>query len=83
MNLEIIGILAGLLTSSSFLPQILKIYKMKSAEEISLPFLLMQLIGILLWLFYGFTISSIAVVFANILAAIGIFTLILEKLLYR
>lgn len=83
MNFEIIGILAGLLTSSSYFPQILKIYRMKSANEISLPFLLMQLTGILLWLFYGFTISSIAVVFANILAAIGIFTLILEKLLYR
>ena len=53
INPEIIGFVAGGLSSALFIPQIIKILKEKSAEEISL---LTCIIGILssgLWLWYG------------------------------
>jgi len=38
-------------------PQILRVWKLKSAQEISLAFSLLFLIGTMLWLAYGSTLS--------------------------
>jgi MtN3 and saliva related transmembrane protein len=48
-----IGIIAGLLTSISMLPQLIKIIKEKKAKEISLKMLIVLTTGNVLWAVYG------------------------------
>jgi MtN3 and saliva related transmembrane protein len=50
---QILGFMAGLFTTFSVIPQIIKIFKTKSARDISVIFSLMFVVGGLLWLSYG------------------------------
>ena len=52
-KIQIIGIVAGILTATSMLPQLIKIIKEKKAEEISLFMLVVLISGLALWLVYG------------------------------
>jgi MtN3 and saliva related transmembrane protein len=63
---QIIGLVAGGLIAISYIPQIWKLFKLKRAREISLPFTLMQLGGGLIWLVYGLILSLPAVYITNI-----------------
>jgi len=49
-----IGIVAGLLTSISMLPQLMKIIKQKKAKEVSLSMLGVLTTGNIMWVIYGF-----------------------------
>ncbi|MCS7299911.1 MAG: SemiSWEET transporter [Spirochaetia bacterium] len=62
---EAIGIIAGTLTTISFIPQLLKVVKTKSARDISLLMFIIFTTGILLWLVYGIITRSIAIILAN------------------
>ena len=76
-NYEIIGLVAAALTTSAFIPQVYKVYKEKNSVGISLTMYLIFIVGLSIWLFYGFLIGSISIVIANgvtlILAAIIIY----------
>ena len=62
---EMIGIIAGMLTTFSFLPQVIKTWKDKSAEDLSLVMFLMFVIGVALWLTYGFILQNIVLIVFN------------------
>jgi MtN3 and saliva related transmembrane protein len=63
--LEIIGYLAGSLTTLAFVPQVLQIYKTKSAKDVSLAMFLLFTTGVVMWLAYGLMTHSLPVVAAN------------------
>ncbi len=63
---QILGLFAGGLIAVSYIPQIWKLFKLKSAKEISLPFTLLQLFGGALWLVYGIILGLAAVLITNI-----------------
>jgi MtN3 and saliva related transmembrane protein len=66
MNLEIsIGYLAAFLTTISFIPQVVQIYKTKNTDAISGLMYLIFCFGVSLWLFYGVIIWSLPVIIAN------------------
>ncbi len=50
---QIIGIVAGILTAVSMLPQLLKILKEKKAENVSVWMLIVLILGLALWTVYG------------------------------
>ena len=50
---EGLGLVAGAMTTSSFVPQIIRIFKLRSAHEISFQFSALLLAGFLLWIVYG------------------------------
>ncbi|MBN1375421.1 MAG: hypothetical protein JXA01_04630 [Dehalococcoidia bacterium] len=50
---EILGYLAGFFITVGILPQVIRLFKLKSAHEISLLFTLLFLAGGLCWLIYG------------------------------
>jgi MtN3 and saliva related transmembrane protein len=50
---NLIGLSAGFLTTIAFIPQVAKIWKSKSAKEVSLPTFIAFTIGVALWLAYG------------------------------
>ncbi len=62
----IIGNIAAILTSVSFLPQAIKILKTKDTKSISLPMYIMFVVGVLLWLIYGFLRNDVPLILANI-----------------
>ena len=66
MNLsDLLGIIAGALTTAAFLPQVIKTWKSKSAKDLSLGMFLMFVLGVILWLIYGILIDSLPVMLAN------------------
>jgi MtN3 and saliva related transmembrane protein len=61
----LVGLVAGILTTIAFLPQLLHTWRTKSAKDISLRMFLLFCTGVLLWLIYGFMIQSLPVMLAN------------------
>ena len=59
---EIIGYLAGFLAMISFVPQVVKTLRSKSAEDISLSMLLLTLITNLLYVAYGIALRLTPIV---------------------
>jgi MtN3 and saliva related transmembrane protein len=80
---EIIGLIAALLTTSAFVPQVYKALKSKSTESLSLPMYLIFFVGIMLWLVYGFHLNSLAMILSNIITGILALVLIILKLKYK
>ena len=64
---ELIGIIAGLLTTVAFLPQAVKIWRSKSAKDVSLAMFVCFCAGIVLWVIYGFMLGALPVILANVL----------------
>ncbi len=69
-NIEFFGYFAAILTTLAFLPQLIKTLKTKKAEDVSLITLIMFLIGVLSWIIYGYKISSIPILIANVVTFI-------------
>jgi len=80
---ELIGTVAALLTTGSFVPQVYKTWKTKDAKSLSLPMVLMLFLGVCLWITYGFLIMSIPILAANIVTAICVGVLIYFKLIFK
>lgn len=66
--ITMLGLTAGTLTTMSMLPQAIKILRSQSAKDISLGMFATLAAGLLLWIFYGFLISSLPVVIANMVS---------------
>lgn len=60
-----IGIVAGVLTSASMIPQLVKIIKEKKAQEVSVLMLVTLLIGVGLWAVYGFMKKDTPIIATN------------------
>jgi MtN3 and saliva related transmembrane protein len=65
MNPEIVGISAGVLSCTTFLPQVVKTWRSKSTRDVSLTMFIIAAVGTCLWLVYGLMINSISIVFTN------------------
>ena len=65
MFAESIGYVAAFLTTVSFLPQVIKVWRSRSARDISLATYGMFTLGAALWLAYGVAIHSTPVILAN------------------
>ncbi|MBK7092753.1 MAG: SemiSWEET transporter [bacterium] len=79
----IIGLVAGTLTTLSFIPQLIKIVRSKSTHDISLVMYIVFSTGILLWLIYGLLISDVPVIVANAVALFITITILSLKVRYR
>ena len=60
-----IGMVAAVCTTVSFVPQLIRVWRLRSAREISLLMFLIYSLGIFLWLLYGIYIHSLPVILAN------------------
>ncbi|MGV8915849.1 MAG: SemiSWEET family sugar transporter [Kaistella sp.] len=79
---EIIGFVAGGLSSALFIPQIIKILKEKSAEEIALLTCIIGIISSGLWLWFGIEKSHISMIVTNSIALAATGILLALKLIY-
>ena len=83
MDSFVIGIIAGTLTTISFIPQIIKIYKTKNAKDLSVLMFLIFSLGVLLWLIYGIAIGELPVIIANCVTLLFIIVILAMKIRYR
>ncbi len=63
----LIGFIAGGLTTLSFLPQVVKTARSRSAQDLSESMLLVFLIGLVLWTIYGLQVGSLPIIAANVI----------------
>jgi len=80
---EIIGLIAAVLTTAAYVPQVYKTWKIKSAGNLSLTMYIAMFVGIVLWLVYGIHLNSFAMIIANSITAILTLILIVFKLKYK
>jgi MtN3 and saliva related transmembrane protein len=64
---ELIGHLAGVLTTFSASPQLVYSYRTRDVASFDLKFLLMLAAGLFLWAVYGVLISSLPIVVFNLI----------------
>ncbi len=62
---EILGMVAGTISSVTFLPQVIKTWQTKSAKDISLWMFLLVTLSVILWLIYGLLLGSIPIIYTN------------------
>lgn len=79
---DYVGFVAGAFVTFSLVPQTVRVFKLKSAREISLVFTTMLLAGILMWLAYGIYFRLVPVILWNAIGAILVATLMYAKLKY-
>ena len=77
-----LGFLAGALTSTGYLPQIVKGYRTKKMHDVSLLMPAVLGIGMLLWLVYGLAREDIVIVIANIVGSSLTALLVAMKIRY-
>ena len=64
----VLGLAAGLLTTIGFVPQLVKGYRTKRMDDVSLVMPMLLSAGMALWLGYGIMIDSLPIIFWNIVA---------------
>lgn len=80
---ELLGYLAAILTTISFFPQVVKIYKTKETKSISLSMYIVLIIGILLWLIYGIYLKSMPMILANAVTLVLLIYILIMKIKYK
>jgi MtN3 and saliva related transmembrane protein len=84
MNLtDLIGTLAAVLTTISFLPQALHTFRTKDVRGISLGMYSAFTLGVALWLVYGLLLGAWPVVIANMITLALAAAILAMKLQYR
>jgi MtN3 and saliva related transmembrane protein len=79
---EYLGYIAGVLTTVCYVPQIVRVFRLRSAREISLPFTVLLLTGVAAWLCYGVLLGLFPMVLWNSIGVIIVATLLYAKLKY-
>lgn len=79
---SIVGVAAAVLTTSSFLPQMIKAYRTKSMHDVSRYLMSMFATGTVLWMIYGIYKSDPVIVGANAIATVFNVVLLFMKFSY-
>jgi len=79
---ESLGLIAGALVTFSIIPQLIRVFRLKSAREISMLFTTLLLLGILMWLVYGILLQLTPVIIWNAAGAVLTMVLLYAKLKY-
>lgn len=82
-SITIIGLMAGFLTTGAFLPQIIKTIRTKDTRNISLTMYIVYVVGVMLWLCYGYKINDPVLLITNSFSLIFGFLLLIMKIKYK
>ena len=83
MSVGFIGIVAGVLTSVSLLPQLVKIIKEKKAEDLSYFTLVILLLGLACWIWYGILREDLPIIITNSFSLLVNFSVIVVTARYK
>lgn len=62
---DLIGSAAAVCTTVSFLPQLIRVWRLKSARDISMTMFLIFSLGLVFWLIYGVLTNAWPIIMAN------------------
>jgi MtN3 and saliva related transmembrane protein len=82
-GVDVLGYVAGLITAFTFLPQVLKTWKTKSAKDVSLAMFLIALTNQILWLAFGILRDDPVIIITNALMLLMTSLMIILKLKYN
>ena len=82
-QIELVGMFAAVLTTSAFMPQVIKFGNQRVSDGVSLSMYLSMFIGVVTWCVYGYLIGSPSVIIANIVAGILQLMIIYFKLKFK
>tara|TARA_R110001592_G_scaffold83702_3_gene247937 strand:- start:1490 stop:1777 length:288 start_codon:yes stop_codon:yes gene_type:complete len=80
---ESMGLLGAILSSLTFLPQVIRTWKIKSADDLSMGMLVIVFCSTIVWLIYGFALWLIPVLIANSAILVLSLTLIFFKVTFK
>lgn len=83
MNPEVIGYIGTAISTISFVPQVIKVYRTKQTLDISYPAFILLGTGNIIWLIYGLMINSPSVILANAMVGLLVSLIILLKFHYE
>jgi len=83
MEASIIGFIAAFLTTASFIPQVIQVWKTKETKDISLVMYIFFCIGIFLWLVYGILMGALPIIVANAATLILASIILVFKIRYK
>ena len=79
-TIEDIGFVAACCTTAAFIPQLVRVLRLRSARDISLPTFLLFSIGVFLWLLYGLYTGSKPVIASNSVTLVLSLSILILKL---
>ena len=82
-SIEILGYTAGTISAVTFLPQVIKTWKTKSAGDISLMMFLLATASVIAWLVYGILIANGSIIYTNATILVLSSVMLLFKFRYK
>ncbi|USK36434.1 SemiSWEET transporter (plasmid) [Bacillus sp. F19] len=83
MSVALLGVIAGILTSCSFIPQAYKVIKSKRTKDISIPMYSLCTLGVFFWIIYGLMIKDLAVLLTNIVTFVPTVIILILTVKYQ
>jgi len=83
MNTEILGLIAGGLTSIASMPQLIKVIKTKNVEDLSWLMLMILVSGLSLWVWYGIEQQELPIILSNSFAVVVNLALLICYFVFR
>jgi len=83
MDENVLGIAAGVFTSFSMIPQLIKVIREKNVEDLSLVMILVLVTGVSLWVWYGLVRNELPIIISNAFAVLVNLTLLVCYFLFR
>lgn len=80
---NIVGIAGSIFSSVSFLPQVIKLWKTRSAKDLSMMTLLFLILNVSTWLTYGILINDFPIIITNIIVLSMVLLMVYFKLTFK
>ena len=81
-TVDALGFVAAFCTTAAFVPQLVRVVRLRSARDISLPTFLLFSVGVFLWFLYGLYIGSTPVIASNSVTLVLSVSILILKLRY-
>ena len=81
--IDILGMTAGSITAITFLPQVIKTWKTKSAGDISMLMFTFATISVIMWLVYGIILKALPIIYTNSLVLINSLIMLYFKFRFK
>jgi MtN3 and saliva related transmembrane protein len=77
---QTMGFIAAACTTFAFVPQVVRVWRTRSADDISLAMYVVMVAGILVWIVYGTRIHSAPLIAANVVSLVLAGAVLIGKL---
>jgi MtN3 and saliva related transmembrane protein len=80
---DLLGLLAGTLTTAAFVPQVVQAWRTHSTRDISAAMFVTFSLGVALWLWYGVVLGAWPIILANVVTLALSLVILYLKLRYK